>query len=179
MALPCAACGADNREGARFCAACGGSLVLACPECGGPAELGDRFCVACGCPLGAAPAAKVPAPTSSAFEGERKQVTVLFADVKGSMDLAEALDPEDLSRAHLGAGDRAAAQESADEAVAVAHRQGARVIETFALLTRARVRRATGGPPDEVEADLTAALDLARTTGVTAYEQEVEAERRR
>jgi adenylate cyclase len=84
-----------------------------------------------------------------------------------------------LSRAHLGAGDRAAAQESADEAVAVAHRQGARVIETFALLTRARVRRATGGPPDEVEADLTAALDLARTTGVTAYEQEVEAERRR
>jgi class 3 adenylate cyclase len=31
----------------------------------------------------------------SALEGERKQVTVLFADVKGSMELAEQVDPEE------------------------------------------------------------------------------------
>ena len=34
----------------------------------------------------------------SALEGERKQVTVLFADVKGSMDLAEQIDPEERHR---------------------------------------------------------------------------------
>ncbi|MGH9041538.1 MAG: hypothetical protein ACRDZ3_15055 [Acidimicrobiia bacterium] len=73
-----------------------------------------------------------------------------------------------LSRAHLGAGDGAAARAAADEAVAVAQRQGARVSEALALLTRARVRRATGAPPGEVDADLAAALDLARVTGATA-----------
>ena len=32
--------------------------------------------------------------SKSALEGERKQVTVLFADVKGPMELAEQMDPE-------------------------------------------------------------------------------------
>ncbi len=73
-------------------------------------------------------------------------------------------------------GERAAAREAADEAVAVAHRQGARVTESLALLTRARVRQATGAATGEVEADLAAALVLARETGATAYEREIEAE---
>src|SRR5438094_372045 len=71
---------------------------------------GERFCGECGKPL--AGVAKEPTPreprsytpqhlpekiltSRSALEGERKQVTVLFADVKGSMELAEQLDPEE------------------------------------------------------------------------------------
>ena len=34
----------------------------------------------------------------AALEGERKQVTVLFADTKGSMELIQGLDPEDARR---------------------------------------------------------------------------------
>jgi len=81
-----------------------------------------------------------------------------------------------LARARLGAGDGASAQPIADEAVAVAHRQGARVVESLALLTRARVRQTTGMPVGDVEADLAAALILARETGATAYEREIQAE---
>ncbi len=96
MALPCPACGADLREGARFCGGCGTPVAIpACPECGSRVETSDRFCVACGHPLGAASAPVATTPAASEREGERKQVTVLFADVKGSMDLAEALDAED------------------------------------------------------------------------------------
>ncbi len=36
--------------------------------------------------------------SKSAIEGERKQVTVLFADVKGSLELAEQVDPEEWHR---------------------------------------------------------------------------------
>ena len=95
VARSCVACGADIREGARFCAGCGASLVLACPECGSAAEVGDRFCVACGHPFASVPAPRATGPAQSEPVGELKQVTVLFGDVKGSMDLAEALDAED------------------------------------------------------------------------------------
>src|SRR5262249_19784664 len=68
----------------------------------------EKFCGDCGAPL-AEQVAATPAPAAytpkhlaekiltsrSALEGERKQVTVLFADVKGSMDLAEQVDPEE------------------------------------------------------------------------------------
>lgn len=100
----CAACGSPNREGRRFCGACGAPLPLACPVCGAANEADERFCGECGQSLGtpgAAPATARAAPSISAeehtrraLEGERKQVTVLFADVSGSMDLAEGLDPE-------------------------------------------------------------------------------------
>src|SRR5215470_12591787 len=86
-----------------------------CPGCGSAVEAGDRFCRHCGQALGTPPAAQrerpsIPhrAPLSytprhlaekilhsrRAIAGERKQVTVLFADVQGSMQLAEQLDPE-------------------------------------------------------------------------------------
>src|SRR5262249_6373269 len=81
-----------------------------CTACGASNQPGERFCGECGKPLAAA--AKEPTPrdprsytpkhlaekiltSRSALEGERKQVTVLFADVKGSMDLAEQVDPEE------------------------------------------------------------------------------------
>lgn len=81
-----------------------------------------------------------------------------------------------LACAHLGQGDDEAARAGADEAVAVARRQGARLIEIHALLTRARIGRATGAEPAVVRADLDAARTLAIATGATAYAAEADAE---
>src|SRR5262249_25769408 len=91
-----------------FCTECGRRLGRACAACGTAAEADEKFCGSCGAPLGEqataerAPAAYTPKhlaekilTSRSALEGERKQVTVLFADVKGSMDLAEQVDPEE------------------------------------------------------------------------------------
>src|SRR5438067_8889596 len=76
-----------------------------CPSCGHDLRPGARFCDACGHPVGgvAPPERRPHAPAHLAekilasrgrLEGERKHVTVLFADVKGSMELAERVDPE-------------------------------------------------------------------------------------
>src|SRR6266705_6782176 len=107
--MTCPGCGVENREAAKFCAACGRTLAApaACPACGTPHTPGQRFCDECGQALLAptdTPAPRTYTPkhlaekiltARAALEGERKQVTVLFADVKGSMDLAERVDPEE------------------------------------------------------------------------------------
>jgi class 3 adenylate cyclase len=108
--MRCSSCGSENRDGRKFCAECGATLSLACAVCGSANQPGERFCGECGKPLAAAAKASTQRdPLSytpkhlaekiltsrSALEGERKQVTVLFADVKGSMDLAERVDPEE------------------------------------------------------------------------------------
>src|SRR5215467_8023609 len=103
--MRCSKCGADNREGRKFCTQCGSPLTAKCPRCGAAIELAERFCGECGAAL-RTPSAAVgksdepqiriagtPAPEN--LEGERKTVTMLFADIKGSMDLIEDLDPED------------------------------------------------------------------------------------
>ena len=113
--LNCPSCGHANRDGARFCAECGTSLTgpLTCPSCGAENPAEATFCDACGHALSetqapatappsqADPRSQTPPHLASkirasrcAVEGERKQVTVLFADVMGSMDLAERTDPE-------------------------------------------------------------------------------------
>jgi adenylate cyclase len=109
--MTCPRCAHENRSDARFCGGCGAGLVAehACGACGRSNSPGQKFCDGCGRPLGAAPeGAPKPDPraytpnhlaekilaTRAALAGERKQVTVLFADVKGSMDLAGQLDPE-------------------------------------------------------------------------------------
>ena len=84
----CAACGADNLDGARFCSSCGASLVPSCPTCGAELPLGARFCPACGSSL----EELEPAPPGQ----ERRLVTILFADVTSSTSLGERLDPERL-----------------------------------------------------------------------------------
>jgi len=117
--MDCLSCGHENRPGRRFCGNCGGSLQIACPSCDAVDEDGERFCGTCGAELTPAPRASPSASaavtppardplaytpkhlaekiltSSSALEGERKQVTMLFADVKGSMELAESIDPEE------------------------------------------------------------------------------------
>ena len=119
--MTCAACGVANPPGNRFCGSCGAALARRCAACAHDNPPDHRFCGGCGAPLDgtrpAAPAqtgdasaagraARAPAPqhlaekirrARASIEGERKQVTVLFADVKGSMDLAEQLDPEEWS----------------------------------------------------------------------------------
>src|SRR5262249_47372155 len=97
----------------RFCTECGNRLGRTCAACGTSVDLSEKFCGSCGAALTGVAAASVDrAPITytpkhladkiltsrSALEGERKQVTVLFADVKGSMELAEQLDPEEWHR---------------------------------------------------------------------------------
>src|SRR5262245_25062311 len=106
--LRCASCGHGNREDARFCDGCGASLARTCVRCGTSLRPAARFCDGCGQPVSGSASAAPPRDlraytpshlverilaSKSALEGERKQVTVLFADVKGSMELAEQVDP--------------------------------------------------------------------------------------
>src|SRR5574341_272657 len=109
--MQCPQCRAENREVRHFCAECGASLAVACSNCGFSNEPGEKFCGGCGQPL-ASPqqvATRFSSPQShtpqhlaekiltskGALEGERKQVTVLFADLKGSMELLAEHDPEE------------------------------------------------------------------------------------
>ena len=71
----------------------GATLGIECLSCGSGNEPGDRFCGGCGAALGG-PSAPVTPAGPLPPEGERKQVTVVFADVSGSMDLQSGLDPE-------------------------------------------------------------------------------------
>src|SRR5689334_23762695 len=111
----CPKCQAENPVHAAFCDQCGARLETACPNCGESNRHGAKFCRRCGQTISDAittPAATipgVPAPDTYVpkylaekilasrhqLEGERKQVTVLFADIKGSTRLIEGLDPEE------------------------------------------------------------------------------------
>src|SRR5439155_327680 len=112
--MKCRRCQAENREAARFCRECGATFAHVCSSCGADVEAGSKFCDGCGVLL-APPGAAGPGParfaapesytpkhlaekiltSKSALEGERKQVTVLFADLKGSMELLADRDPEE------------------------------------------------------------------------------------
>src|SRR5215467_14259945 len=110
--MQCPRCRAENREGRRFCGECGLSFASTCSSCGFLNEGSEKFCGGRGTCLNSAAASTEPKFTSpeaytpkhlaekiltskSALEGERKQVTVLFADLKGSMELLADRDPEE------------------------------------------------------------------------------------
>ncbi|MBZ0299660.1 MAG: AAA family ATPase [Anaerolineae bacterium] len=114
--VKCANCETENPDGAKFCFNCGVSLTAHCPNCGAELPPNAKFCPHCGHPVAAANPAK-PATTSTdqlqrymprelqakldaaranrSMEGERRIVTMLFCDVKGSTGIAETLDPEE------------------------------------------------------------------------------------
>ncbi len=92
----CASCGAENPEGARFCMSCGNALQRVCPSCGEPAPDEARFCMSCGSALDA-PRGAALRPLRRRADSppeERRQVTVLFADLSGYTAVAERMDPE-------------------------------------------------------------------------------------
>jgi class 3 adenylate cyclase len=113
--MRCSGCGTDNPAQARFCQMCGSPLGR-CPACSKPLPPTAQFCGHCGLPVvpgrevaaGSAPRLGVPGGVYTprhladpilvspmALEGERKQVTVLFADLQGSMQLLAERDPEE------------------------------------------------------------------------------------
>jgi class 3 adenylate cyclase len=115
--MRCPACRTENRPGTKYCEECGTKLEAACGQCGAPVSGSKKFCGECGAsratPTPAAtgagserfesPRAYTPAHLAerilkdrSALSGERKQVSVLFADVSGFTSLSEKLDPEDV-----------------------------------------------------------------------------------
>ena len=111
--MECPKCRSENRDGVNFCEECGAKMEMACPNCGAVIPLGKKFCGHCGHKL--QPPVSSPSPdyskpnaytprfmaekiltTRSAIEGERKLVTVLFADVANYTSISERLDPEEV-----------------------------------------------------------------------------------
>jgi class 3 adenylate cyclase/tetratricopeptide (TPR) repeat protein len=108
--MKCSRCQHENPVGVKFCGECGAGLESACAACGAANPPGNKFCGQCGAALVqaltptkfASPQTYTPKhlaekilTSKSALEGERKQVTVLFADMKGSMELLADRDPEE------------------------------------------------------------------------------------
>jgi class 3 adenylate cyclase len=108
--MKCSRCQHENPADSRFCFECGSRLALACGSCGAELPAAVKFCNRCGQAVGPpAAGSRSGSPESytpkhlaekiltskAALEGERKQVTVLFADLKGSMELLADRDPEE------------------------------------------------------------------------------------
>jgi class 3 adenylate cyclase/tetratricopeptide (TPR) repeat protein len=122
--MKCPNCQFESPEGMRFCGQCGAALPQRCPSCGAEAVPTFRFCGRCGHSLltpseastahatSATPSTPTVSPrvtsytprhladkvlkARSAIEGERRQVTVMFADIAGFTSAAEGRDPEDV-----------------------------------------------------------------------------------
>ncbi len=125
--MNCPQCATENPEGAKFCLSCGAQLAAACPQCGAILPSQARFCTDCGAQLGAPPKeAQLIEPdafvtrlqrlvpkeyaerllaTRGAASQERRIVTILFSDVKGSTAMAGDLDPEEWVEIMQGAFD--------------------------------------------------------------------------
>ncbi len=116
----CTACGHANASSAKFCARCGSPLVRACPVCEHTVEPDALFCSNCGAALADTSRPEeerglsryVPetllrkmraARAGGAMRGERRTVTMLFADIQGSTAAAERLDPEEWAEIVNGA----------------------------------------------------------------------------
>ena len=113
--MTCSNCGHENRTGAKYCEECGAHLASMCANCGAQLSPTAKFCSECAHPAGTAalstsslsprfgaPETYTPGhlaekilTSKAALEGERKQVTALFADLKSSMELFADRDPEE------------------------------------------------------------------------------------
>ena len=106
--MRCTKCGIDNAAHSRFCNQCAAPLNQACPKCAHINAPDAKFCSECAAAL-ASEVSKSTARKSSTSsvriapeqtdsevaDGERKTVTALFADIKGSTELEQDLDPEE------------------------------------------------------------------------------------
>jgi class 3 adenylate cyclase/tetratricopeptide (TPR) repeat protein len=108
--MTCPRCHAEHAPSSKFCPNCGHRLARLCPRCGAPTLGEHRFCGDCGATLAPEPPAErfthperytpkhlkdAILNSKSALEGERKQVTVLLADLKSSLELLADRDPEE------------------------------------------------------------------------------------
>src|SRR5271154_4809004 len=108
--MGCSKCGTNNPSTNNFCAKCGTALAKPCAKCKAENPSTSDFCGKCGAslndaravaatstPPGLASAVRVAPEGSSpeSLDGERKTVAALYADIKGSMELMEDLDPEE------------------------------------------------------------------------------------
>jgi class 3 adenylate cyclase len=107
--VKCPRCQAENHAGMKFCGQCAGPLVAVCASCGATNPPENRFCAQCAAPLAKLGESRFQSPdaytpkhlaeriltSKAALEGERKQVTVLFADMTGSMELLADRDPDE------------------------------------------------------------------------------------
>src|SRR5262249_8062054 len=108
--MRCSKCGAENPDRAKFCEECASPFTRRCPSCDTENSPGAKFCIECAKPLESAGGRSQQAPDASSpievsveisdtsLEGERKTVTALFADIRGSTELMERLDPEEARR---------------------------------------------------------------------------------
>ena len=111
--MKCPRCQHENRTAAKFCEECAAPLARTCPNCGSQVSATAEFCSECAHllvppasdPRFASPKSYTPRhladrilTSRAAIEGERKQVTVLFADIKGSMELLADRDPEEAQK---------------------------------------------------------------------------------
>jgi len=112
--LTCSGCQTQNPPQAKFCLKCAASLSARCTSCGIQLPVSAKFCLECGHPVseGTVAEPRLRSPESytpkhlaekivtskAALEGERKLITVLFADLKGSMELLADRDPEEARR---------------------------------------------------------------------------------
>src|SRR5262249_39038295 len=98
--MRCSKCGAENPNSAKFCEECASPFKRRCPSCNTENSPTAKFCVECAEPLDRARGKSQQAAASSsssiqtragnadaAPDGERKTVTALFADIKGSTEL--------------------------------------------------------------------------------------------
>src|SRR5262244_1648489 len=118
--MKCPGCQQENPPQAKFCLECATPLALRCASCGTELPAVAKFCFECATPVSAPGSAPRPSPESytpkhlaekiltsrGSLEGERKQVTVLFADMRGSMELLADRDPEDARKLLDGALER-------------------------------------------------------------------------
>src|SRR5262249_29544778 len=104
--MRCSKCGTESTSGRKFCPECGSPLSSRCTRCGADNFPTAKFCEDCGASLGVGSAASAKKSSDSTIrvaetldneklDGERKTVTVLVADSKGSIELIEVLDPEE------------------------------------------------------------------------------------
>jgi class 3 adenylate cyclase/tetratricopeptide (TPR) repeat protein len=111
--MQCPQCHSEAASGAEFCSECGAQLTIVCSRCGTSNPFAHKFCKECGQRLmrgagvdsGLERAQPLPVPdipdkarTAAGLEDERKHVSVLFADIKSSLELMADRDPEDMSR---------------------------------------------------------------------------------
>ena len=127
--MRCLKCGFDNPDGMKFCGQCTAPLALVCPNCHFENPPGFKFCGQSTTPLDSSSANPPPlnpiriseTDSPAALDGERKTVTALFADIKGSMELMEDLDPEEA---------RAIVDPALKLMIDAAHRYGGYIVQT-------------------------------------------------